>query len=764
MFLYSKTVVAADLSQFQAGRIIDDDIFTDSQSMTTAQIQDFLVQKNSVCLKDFRSLSLHDDNGDGIVQDSTTEKYGPGTMSAAELISTAARIYRISPKVILVTLQKEQGLITRTDCPAWRYNTALGYGCPDTALCDQAAYGFTRQIDYGTYHFRGFFDDSLPSVPYGTGNYTIAYNPTSSCGNSVVNIQNRATASLYSYTPYQPNSAALAAGYGDAPPCGSYGNRNFFSYFSDWFGNTTGPGYSFVTATNPPTTLLPNQVVNVSVTIKNLSGSTWYSDDSVPSGKHPTRLMMGSYTDTPFADTSNPAWLGTRNQVKMQQATVANGDNATFSFTFRGPLWATSSYTTHFRPVTDGVQAFRDIGMGWLNNTPQPNIGYDIVNTVGPPATIQPGQSAQTSLTVKNTGNTYWNNDTSGKGFVTRLATIYPNYRASDFYDPTDTNWVANNQIMMQQTQVAPGELATFSFNWKAPIAQRTYSEPFSLVIDGYSFLPGVYTINTNVANYDYDVQSVDLPSTLLPGDSKTMSIKLKNTGSATWYSDGSSGTERPMRLAVEGYGNFAYASPKDPSWLGSGNQIVMQEQSVPPGSVGTFQAVIAAPYQALQTRVSFRPVRDGVEWLRSKSELNNLPTSTPSPSYNYTTVGGTVNPPATLSPGQQVSATLVIRNDSNAVWRNEDSVALRFGATRIVMASPNYRSSQFSNTDASWLGTKNQIKMVTAIVRPGENGVFTFTWTAPSVAGHYVEYFNIVVDGYAILPFKGMGFATTVQ
>ena len=45
---------------------------------------------------------------------------------------------------------------------------------------------------------------------------------------------------LYDYTPYQPNSASLAAypGVGDA--CSSYGNRNFFFLFQKWFGETGG--------------------------------------------------------------------------------------------------------------------------------------------------------------------------------------------------------------------------------------------------------------------------------------------------------------------------------------------------------------------------------------------------------------------------------------------------------------------------------------------------------------------------------------------
>src|SRR5690606_10566471 len=167
------------------------------------------------------------------------EPYGKGKnvkVSAATLIKQAADLYDINPKVILVTLQKEQGLITRPDCPDWRYNTALGYGCPDHQPCDNTAYGFTRQIDYGVWHFKGFFNDTYPVPPTVPGKKFIAYSPDSSCGGKTITIRNRATAALYSYSPYQPNKAALAAGLGEAT-CGAYGNRNFFYYYTKWFGS-----------------------------------------------------------------------------------------------------------------------------------------------------------------------------------------------------------------------------------------------------------------------------------------------------------------------------------------------------------------------------------------------------------------------------------------------------------------------------------------------------------------------------------------------
>jgi uncharacterized protein YjdB len=236
-WVITSTQSAKASDSFNAENIISDYMFTNKDSMSVGQIQNFLESKGSACLANFQTLSLNDQNGDGLGD----EPYGKGVgeqVSAATVIWQAAQLYRINPQVILATLQKEQGLVTRQDCPSWRYNTALGYGCPDSEPCDVAAYGFTRQIDYGVWHFRGFFDDTYPVPPTVPGSKFIAYNPDGGCGGSVLNIQNRATAALYSYTPYQPNAAALATPQGQLVDCGAYGNLNFWRYFTSWFGST----------------------------------------------------------------------------------------------------------------------------------------------------------------------------------------------------------------------------------------------------------------------------------------------------------------------------------------------------------------------------------------------------------------------------------------------------------------------------------------------------------------------------------------------
>ena len=225
---------AANAGDFQAGRIIDDAVFTNKSAMSVSDIQNFLNSKVPVCDTNHPAgPSAQGAQPPWICLKDYTE----GGKSAARIIYDAAQTYSINPKVLLVTLQKENGLITDTWPYPWQYRTAMGFGCPDGAPCDAQWYGFTNQVNQGARHFRGFFDNSLSFVPYRPGNNFIQYNPNSGCGGTTINIQNKATAALYSYTPYQPNAAALNNLYGSGDGCSAYGNRNFLRDFTDWFGS-----------------------------------------------------------------------------------------------------------------------------------------------------------------------------------------------------------------------------------------------------------------------------------------------------------------------------------------------------------------------------------------------------------------------------------------------------------------------------------------------------------------------------------------------
>jgi hypothetical protein len=150
-----------------------------------------------------------------------------------------------------VLLQKEQGLITATNPSARAYQEATGFGCADTAAaCDANYYGFFSQVYQAASHFRSYVDPANGYRYQAGKNNAIQFNPNAACGAPQVFIQNNATAALYNYTPYQPNAAAMANLYGIGDSCSAYGNRNFWAYFTDWFGSTTvsKPNDSYVRA------------------------------------------------------------------------------------------------------------------------------------------------------------------------------------------------------------------------------------------------------------------------------------------------------------------------------------------------------------------------------------------------------------------------------------------------------------------------------------------------------------------------------------
>ncbi|MEN2738049.1 hypothetical protein ABCS02_09675 [Microbacterium sp. X-17] len=231
---------AAVGSAFQDGDIISDTNFFDSGSMSAADIQNFLNAQVPSCSGANGQPCLKDFSQDTQVR--TADAYcgamPGGRMTGAQIIAAAAQACGISPRVILVMLQKEQGLITDPSPDSWSYQAALGQSCPDTAACDPAYSGFFNQVFFGARQLRMYIN--RPDwYGYQLGWNNILYNPNTACGTKSVYIQNDATRALYIYTPYTPNQAALDNLYGTGDGCSSYGNRNFWRLYTDWFGDPT---------------------------------------------------------------------------------------------------------------------------------------------------------------------------------------------------------------------------------------------------------------------------------------------------------------------------------------------------------------------------------------------------------------------------------------------------------------------------------------------------------------------------------------------
>ena len=140
-------------------------------------------------------------------------------------------------------LQKEQGLVTHTWPSEWRYTIAMGQGCPDTAACDTRYYGFFNQVYGAAWQLKRYAN------PPGTSQYFTWYAPGQDVERPLQPERRvRLVAGATSRTRRPRTSTTTrrtsrtprrcAPGYGEGDGCSAYGNRNFYNYFTDWFGST----------------------------------------------------------------------------------------------------------------------------------------------------------------------------------------------------------------------------------------------------------------------------------------------------------------------------------------------------------------------------------------------------------------------------------------------------------------------------------------------------------------------------------------------
>lgn len=251
---------AITAGDWNAGNIISDAVFFNGNAMTASDVQSFLnsqmpnclpmsylgpdpvigiyitAEQRRPCLRDFTmdTTTITDPQG------FCAPFYGAAGDSAASIIAKVGQACGVSQKVLLVKLQKEQRLVGDRMPDNTQYDRATGYSCYDNPFwCDPEYAGFFKQMYFGARQLQRY--NNVPEhqrFRVGT-TVNIQWHPNAACGSSPVYLANRATAALYYYTPYQPNPTALSnlrGGQNDG--CSSYGNRNFWVMFNDWFGST----------------------------------------------------------------------------------------------------------------------------------------------------------------------------------------------------------------------------------------------------------------------------------------------------------------------------------------------------------------------------------------------------------------------------------------------------------------------------------------------------------------------------------------------
>lgn len=166
---------------FDRNRVISDAAFTDSEAMTEAEIQAFL-----------------DETPYG--NKSALANYTSGGKRASRAIAEAAEKYHLNPLVILTRAQMEQSLIGKSSASKTALDFAFGCGCPDNASCSETWRGFHKQADCMASHMRSYLDD-LESDGSTIAGWQVG-KAKKTLDPQWVTPKNKATAALYTYTPW----------------------------------------------------------------------------------------------------------------------------------------------------------------------------------------------------------------------------------------------------------------------------------------------------------------------------------------------------------------------------------------------------------------------------------------------------------------------------------------------------------------------------------------------------------------------------------
>lgn len=224
LFTLAQTSIS---SVFNPGNIISNANLMDSDSMTLMEITNFLKNKGGF-ISNYYTSNAHGTEGKSaaeIIHDAANGTYECDdktlnrTLTEAEKAVRCRKVSTISPKVLLVLLQKEMSLIEDKNPKQSQLDWAVGYGCFDSLACNPYYKSFGKQVNSAALQFKDYYEN-IQDYKYKAG-FTYEFTNTGT-GPSTVTLENKATAALYNYTPHVYN-----------------GNYNFWNIWQRYFPTVT---------------------------------------------------------------------------------------------------------------------------------------------------------------------------------------------------------------------------------------------------------------------------------------------------------------------------------------------------------------------------------------------------------------------------------------------------------------------------------------------------------------------------------------------
>lgn len=449
----------ADHSDFNPSDIISDGAFVNSDDMNEAEVQRFLENQASF-LKDFEEGGR---KASKIIWDAA---HGSGDATGVVPGTTITISSRISPKAILAVLQKEQSLITAKTKNDSALNKAMGFACPDNGSCNPKYAGFTKQVENGAWQLQWNYERAKGR---GYNDYQVGQTMTfsnSDGSSTTVTLGNRATSSLYRYTPHVYN-----------------GNHNFHKiYFSTFKFNV--PEYDAQLVAQGPLSgscavgvaLEPGEKCKLWAIFRNTGRSSWQQ-----AGANAVHLGAYSPMDRDSAFTGAIRWV-------MAEKEVAPAETGYFSVTATAP-GTSGTYDERYNLVVEGVR-WLDDGATWRLKVGGAEAKLEIQGPLSGPgsygSTISPGAKVTLWAKYKNTGGVTWK---AGGTNAVHLGTTDPHDHTSD--------WLGGVRIgsSLKEGDIKPGEIGTFEFEVTAPSTTGDYFLKLAPVMENVRWMDEARTV-----------------------------------------------------------------------------------------------------------------------------------------------------------------------------------------------------------------------------------------------------------------------------
>ncbi len=323
--------------------------------------------------------------------------------------------------------------------------------------------------------------------------------------------------------------------------------------------------YAYQTVSDwEPIYMTPEDSVAVTFEIENVGTETWDSDTYLTSN---TDVDADSVVDINKTDNTGIA--------PMNEDEVSPGETATFDVTLDSTIVG-GFVSFDITPIFNGYKKTSNY-MSLPVYVEFPDLSYEVSDIDLGSSRLESGDEMDVIVELKNTGNIVWSN--TGDYPATLEGTM--------FFD----------EILMSESEVEPGETATFEFTIEGSTEADNYLEEFTLSFgdigagetdDDTSFEVLVYN-NSQQAEFS-DKSDKD---EFYPGEQEEVFLELLNTGYQTWTDD---------NLTV---GFIKYTE------IGVKSEYLV-ESSVEPGETGKIKFTVTAPDEVGDYKIYIKPRVNG--------------------------------------------------------------------------------------------------------------------------------------------------------